>query len=175
MDHTATTLMFADDTTLLAGRIAHLQAQLELVSKYCAVSGAKLNIDKTEILVLNSNQPIPFVHGLSFAASGRPIRYLGILLGHNLPAGYQVNRLTDKLYETFRIWGCRARTMNGRRLLVQTVILSILWLFTAAVVVPPKQIAAWQSLVNKFIQNRVVDPTHKTVSLMQADINMISQ
>ncbi|KAF0728936.1 hypothetical protein AaE_009412 [Aphanomyces astaci] len=34
MDHTATTLMFADDTTLLAGRIAHLQAQLELVSQF---------------------------------------------------------------------------------------------------------------------------------------------
>ncbi|RHY18712.1 hypothetical protein DYB32_010341 [Aphanomyces invadans] len=33
-DHTATTLMFADDTTLLAGRIAHLQEQLELVNQY---------------------------------------------------------------------------------------------------------------------------------------------
>ncbi|RHY10974.1 hypothetical protein DYB36_005860 [Aphanomyces astaci] len=86
-----------------------------LVSKYCAVSGAKLNIDKTEILVLNSNQPIPFVHGLSFAASGRPIRYLGILLGHNLPAGYQVNRLTDKLYETFQTIQHALRTCSHVR------------------------------------------------------------
>ncbi|ETV90086.1 hypothetical protein H310_15082, partial [Aphanomyces invadans] len=50
----------------------------------------------------------------------------------------------------------------------QTVILPTLWHFTAVVVVSPKQAASWQSLVNKFIQNRTADPTKKTVSLMQA-------
>jgi hypothetical protein len=161
-------LLFADDTTLLAGSVADLQEQLTLVQQYCSMSGAKLNLGKTEILTLNAKQDVPIHPDLTFSPSGKPIRYLGILVGHNLPANYQVDRLTESLYNTFRMWGCRARTLRGRRLLVQSVILPILWHFTAVIVVPPKTLDAWQSIVNRFIQNRVTEPSKRSMSLLQA-------
>ncbi|CAK4100546.1 unnamed protein product [Aphanomyces euteiches] len=97
-----------------------------------------------------------------------PIRYLGILFGHNLAPNYQVNLLTDKIQRALHRWGCRARTIAGRRLLVQTVVLPLIWHCTAVVVIPPGTIQRWQALINRFIQNPVTDPSQRTVSLIQA-------
>ncbi|CAK4072355.1 unnamed protein product [Aphanomyces euteiches] len=160
--------MFADDTTLIASTVPDLHAQLDLVEEYCVVSGARLNLDKTEILTPNAKLNVPVHYRLSFAESGMPIRYLGILFGHNLAPNYQVNLLTDKIQRALHRWGCRARTIAGRRLLVQTVVLPLIWHCTAVVVIPPGTIQRWQALINRFIQNPVTDPSQRTVSLIQA-------
>ena len=95
--------------------------------------------------------------------SGTPVRYLGILLGHHLDDQVQINALSDSFYQSFVTWGYRERTLRGRRLLVNTMILSKLWHYTAVIHIPDKTIAKWQSMVNKFIMAR---KRHKEDSFM---------
>lgn len=77
-DHTATSTFFADDSTLLAKSVTHLQAQLEIVDESCDNSGAKLNLSKSVLLALNRNEqcsPLPGVQVLGHVDS---VKYLGI-------------------------------------------------------------------------------------------------
>ncbi|OQR84004.1 hypothetical protein ACHHYP_14031, partial [Achlya hypogyna] len=115
-------------------------------------------------LVLNEHMdPADIDDGgmLNVLPSGTPVKYLGILLGHALPAHHQANLLNDRFLASFQQWGCRARTIQGRRLLVNTMLLSQLWHVTAVVPVLPQLVARWQSMVNRFILSRKTLPTDR--------------
>ncbi|OQR80485.1 hypothetical protein ACHHYP_17509, partial [Achlya hypogyna] len=155
-------IFFADDSTLLSFDLPSAVEQLEVVHEFCAVSGARLNQSKCMTLVLNEHMdPADINDGglLNVLPSGTPVKYLGILLGHALPAHHQANRLNDRFLASFQQWGCRARTIQGRRLQVSTMLLSQLWHVTAVVPVPPPMVARWQSMVNRFILSRKTLPT----------------
>ncbi|KAH9118246.1 hypothetical protein AeMF1_008466, partial [Aphanomyces euteiches] len=123
----ASVLLFADDTTLISSSVGDLESQLELVDEFCRHSGAKLNRNKSKVLTLDNTQSV-FEHPrLNMVPSGTPVKYLGIELGHQLDPTLQINAISDKFYKSFTTWACRARTLKGRRLLVNTMILSQLW------------------------------------------------
>ena len=115
-------------------------------------------------LVLNGHMdPADIDDGglLNVVPSGKPVKYLGILFGHSLPPHHQVNQLNDRFLACFQQWGCRARTIQGRRLLVNTMMLSLLWHVTAVVPVPAPMVERWQSMVNRFILGRKTQPTDR--------------
>ncbi|KAF0706572.1 hypothetical protein As57867_006715, partial [Aphanomyces stellatus] len=137
---TITSIFFADDSTLLSKDLPAAVEQLAIVEEFCAVSGARLNQAKCQTLVLNGHLDPEDTDGgglLNIVPSGQTIKYLGVMFGHNLPQGAQQ-------------WGCRARTLQGRRLLANTVMLSLLWHVTKATPVPPETVDTWQSMLCRY-------------------------
>uniref|UniRef100_K3WR62 Reverse transcriptase domain-containing protein n=1 Tax=Globisporangium ultimum (strain ATCC 200006 / CBS 805.95 / DAOM BR144) TaxID=431595 RepID=K3WR62_GLOUD len=150
-DHTSTGVFFADDTTLLGGSIASVQAQLELVEEYCKGSGAKLNLGKSNLMALN---PEP---DLSSAPWPESVKFLGIPFSQSPVNDDIVNFLEQRFYDGFKMWYRRARTLRGRLLVAQTMVLSRLWHYTQHVSIPSSVVKRWQSMLNKFVLSRKHD------------------
>ncbi|OQR88803.1 hypothetical protein THRCLA_10092 [Thraustotheca clavata] len=164
---TITSLFFADDSTLLSNSLQDAVEQMEIVERFCEVSGAKLNQSKCMTLVLNNHLDPNDIEAeglLNILASGQPVKYLGILFGHMLPTEFQVKHLNDKFLECFQHWGCRARTLQGRKLLVNTVMLSLLWHVTTVLPIPEPAGQGWQSKLNKFVLGRKTGPRPSSAS-----------
>ncbi|OQR84340.1 hypothetical protein ACHHYP_13514 [Achlya hypogyna] len=157
-------IFFADDSTLLSFDLPSAVEQLEIVREFCDVSGARLNEPKCMTLVLNGHMDPADVDGgglLNVLPSGSPVKYLGVIFGHALPLHHQISQLNDRFLASFQQWGCRARTIHGRRLLTNTMLLSQLWHVTAVTPVPAPMVERWQSMVNRFILGRKTHPTDR--------------
>ncbi|KAF0706486.1 hypothetical protein As57867_006728, partial [Aphanomyces stellatus] len=98
---------------------------------------------------------------LNILPTGKAAKYLGVLFGHQLPMDTQLNRINDRYLACFQQWGCRARTVQGRRLLANTVMLSLLWHVTAVTPVRGAMVQGWQSMLNRYILGRKTLPTDK--------------
>lgn len=168
-DHTATSTFFADDSTLLSNSIAHLQAQLVVVAEYCDGSGAKLNLSKSTLLALNRNHDCPLLPGVYVLGRVETVKYLGIPFGQSSVDHVLVDSLEQRFYDGFKLWYRRARTLRGRLLVAQTMILSRLWHYTQHVSIPRTIVKRWQSMLNKFVLCRKHDRHESHVQLIPTD------
>ncbi|KAF1320234.1 putative Pollike protein, partial [Globisporangium splendens] len=121
VDHTATSMFFADDTTLLGGSIPSVQAQLELVDDYCKGSGAKLNLSKSVLMALNRNRDCPRLPGVQVLGRAESVKFLGIPFSQSPVNDAIVSFLDNRFYDGFKAWYRRARTLRGRLLVAQTM------------------------------------------------------
>jgi exonuclease III len=168
-----TSIFFADDSTLLSKDLPAAVAQLAIVEEFCAVSGARLNQSKCQTLVLNGHLDPADTDGgglLNIVPTGQPVKYLGLMFGHQLQSDYQLNLINERFLASFQQWGCRARTLQGRRLLANTVMLSLLWHVTAAISVPPGMVQSWQAMLNRYILGRKTVPTDRYRSLLSSPL-----
>ncbi|KAF1327226.1 putative Pollike protein, partial [Globisporangium splendens] len=165
-DHTATSMFFADDTTLLGGSIPSVQAQLELVDVYCKGSGAKLNLSKSMLMALNRNQDCPRLTGVQVLGRAESVKFLGVPFSQSPVNDTIVSFLDDRFYDGFKAWYRRARTLRGRLLVAQTMVLSRLWHYTQHVVVPRQVVKRWQSMLNKFVLSRKHDREDTHIQLI---------
>jgi hypothetical protein len=115
---------FADDTTLISNSIDAAQRQLELVQIYCAGSGAKLNVAKTNIMSLNRHSSRIQHPELRILAPTDSSRYLGLPIGQRISHDNRVSVINERFFQQLARWKWRARTVRGRRLLAQAVLLS---------------------------------------------------
>ncbi|RLO10453.1 hypothetical protein DYB28_011204, partial [Aphanomyces astaci] len=93
-----TSIFFADDSTLLSKDLPAAVEQLGIVEEFCAVSGARLNQDKCQTMVLNGHLDPADTDGgdlLNIVPTGKPIKYLGLMFGHQLPSDYQLNLINE--------------------------------------------------------------------------------
>ena len=100
-----TSIFFADDSTLLSSTLRAAAEQLEIVETFCGVSGARLNPAKCKTLVLNDHFDPDEAEGdgiLNILPTGQPIKYLGILLGHQLPPDLQITSLNEQFLARFQ-------------------------------------------------------------------------
>lgn len=165
-DHVATSMFFADDSTLFSHSLPALEDQLALVEQYCQVSGAALNRAKSKVLPLNSNIGGIAYPNLTILQPRESIKYLGVLVGHQVDINLQAHHLNDKFLNAFIRWFRRARTLQGRKLMVHTQCLSLLWHITATTLIPTNMLKQWQQLVNKFILGRKYTLEAKYTSLI---------
>lgn len=154
---TATSLFFADDSTLIGSSITNLQAQLETVEKYCQGSGARLNLSKSVLLALNRNQDCPHMPGVCVLGRSESVKYLGIPFSQSPVDDRILVSLDQRFYEGFKLWYRRARTLRGRLLVAQTMVLSRLWHCTQHVSIPLAVVKRWQSMLNRFVLSRKHD------------------
>ncbi|KAH9114792.1 hypothetical protein LEN26_012576 [Aphanomyces euteiches] len=159
-----TGIFFADDSTLLSNSLESADYQVDtIVGAFCAVSGASLNLAKCVTLPLNNNETPenrPSAPNITLARPGQPIKYLGIYIGHKLDPGYQVQLLHDKYLASYVTWACRARTVQGRRVLASSLILSQIWHITALRPIPDTVVTQWQRALANYIlgSKTVTDP-----------------
>ena len=129
--------MFADDTTLFLSENDSLDDTQRALNQWCKVSGAKFNIEKTEIIPIgtanhrstvvrtrkiNPRDEEPLNDKIRIAEDGQATRSLGAWIGN------QVNDLTpwepilDKIHHGKERWRKTHPTLHGRRLIIQTII-----------------------------------------------------
>ena len=129
--------IFADDTSLYLSnqdRFDHIQTILD---DWCAISGAKFNIDKTEIIPVGSENhrqnvitrrkinPLDnytFPNRIRIAQEGEATRILGAWVGNNADAMTPWEPIIDKINHKLKNWDKLHPTLDGRRLIIQTVI-----------------------------------------------------
>jgi len=164
-------LFFADDSTLLARSIAAAETQLDLVDKYCAGSGAKLNVSKSNVLALNREAQPPRVGEMRTLARGDQVKFLGIVFGQEDTSASQLARIDRRLLDRLRMWRHRARTIRGRLLIAQAVVFSVLWYFTCHLDIPEKTVRRWQALLENFVLYRRTDPSDRPVRLISREFS----
>ncbi|KAF1326586.1 putative Pollike protein, partial [Globisporangium splendens] len=168
-DHTATSIFFADDSALLGSSIVNLQAQLGLVEEYCQGSGAKLNLSKSVLLALNRSHDCPSMPGVQVLGRSESVKYLGIPFSQSTVDDRILESLDQRFYDGFKSWYRRARTLRGRLLVAQTMVLSRLWHYTQHVSVPSAVVRRWQSMLNRFVLSRKHDRDATHVQLIPSE------
>lgn len=119
-------LMFADDLLVFSnGKLDSIMALLDLLGKFCILSGEKLNPSKSQIIFSNgidniSRDEICDITG--FKATLLPITYLGVPLykGRTLVCHFQY--LRDRMQKRIMGWAKRLLSMGGRIEIVRSVL-----------------------------------------------------
>jgi len=120
----------ADDTTLTVRNKKSIAAIFHTFDQYSRASGAKLNKDKTEIMSLGSgnlnNSDLEHLH---IDESCDVLQILGVYLGKNESLCDELNwkpRLT-KLKATLNLWKQRHVNIQGRAVIIASLLLSRIW------------------------------------------------
>ena len=95
-------------------------------------------------------------------------KYLGIQFEQSSVDHILVDLLEQRFYDGFKLWYRRARTLRGRLLVAQTMVLSVVALHPAR----PHSgniVKRWQSVLNKFVFSRKHDRHASHVQLIPTD------
>lgn len=158
---------FADDTALFAkDKISAIQ-QRDIVETYCIASNAKLNLSKTKVLQLNKHAIPDNTSELMPIQPNESVRYLGLQIGNQITPQAQLQPAMDKFFNRLSQWKYRARTTNGRVLLVQTMTLSVLWYTLSVIQIPPDTLHTLNKKIRQFVLTRKLGRLGGS-SLMQA-------
>lgn len=128
---------FADDTTVYLSKEDDFGTLQDILAEWCLASGAKFNINKTEIIPIGSREhrdqtreqrfmngadgtKIP--HHIKIAQEGEAIRSLGALIGNGVCQMEPWTRVLDKIDQSLDRWEKSMPTMEGRRLIISMVI-----------------------------------------------------
>ncbi|KAG3006508.1 hypothetical protein PC121_g25434, partial [Phytophthora cactorum] len=93
-------------------------------------------------------------------------KYLGIPFSQSSVDDNIVEFLEQRFYDGFKAWYRRARTLRGRLLVAQTMVLSRLWHYTQHVSVPTAVVKRWQSMLNRFVLSRKHDREASHIQLI---------
>jgi len=126
------TTLYADDTTVFLSERDHLKTLQEIIQKWCKVSGAKFNENKTIILPTgtpeyrarvvatrkhNPNDPI-IPENIIIAQDGRPVRILGSFLGNAIEQSGIWTPIIEKIDDQLEKWNRSHPTQEGKRLII---------------------------------------------------------
>lgn len=91
-------MYFADDATLLSDSLAGAEKQLDIAQRYCAASGAKLNINKTTILPLNRTRTQHEPSRLRVLDPSASVRYLGLPISQRVKHSDRLAAIDAKFF-----------------------------------------------------------------------------
>ena len=146
-----------------------MEAQLEIVQHYCDGSGAKQNLSKSTPLALNHHQVCPPFAKVRVFFPTESVKYLGIPFSQSAVDEAMIEFLEDRFYSGFRHWFRRARTVRGRLLVAQTMVLSRLWHFTTHFNIPQHILRRWQSMLNRFVLSRKYERDSTHIQLIKSE------
>ncbi|KAA1470582.1 hypothetical protein DENSPDRAFT_774884, partial [Dentipellis sp. KUC8613] len=126
--------LFADDTALYLSEHDRYDTVQDILDRWCLASGAKFNINKTEIIPIgsethrqqviatrkiNANDSTPLAEGIRIAKDRESTRYLGAWIGNLVDNTGQWEITLDKVKQDFDRWEMTHPTLEGKRLIVQ--------------------------------------------------------
>jgi len=154
-------LSYADDITALCRNKEGIQHIIDEYKNFSRYSGIKLNVEKTEILVLgkeNENKEIfkikNGVESINITESEK-VTICGITFSNCQETAYKMN-ITDKINKLVRqlnIWRQRNLTLSGKILIVKTFGLSQMIYSLQATVIKKEDIRKIEDIVFRFIWN----------------------
>ncbi|KAI0051952.1 hypothetical protein FA95DRAFT_1463766, partial [Auriscalpium vulgare] len=157
--------LFADDTLLFLSKTDRYRDVMEILSKWCAASGAKFNIAKTEIIpigtkahrdnVVNTRKLSPSDRRIRsdtvIATDGQSSRYLGTWVGNGVDNLIPWGPVLDKVSARLKLWKQSYPSINARAAVVQMFAGGCTQFLTQAQGMPPPIEKALIKLIRDFV------------------------
>ena len=135
LDERVKVSLFADDTTVILTEYDSLSDLTEILNQWCDVSGAKFNVEKTEIIPIGSaeyrrklvetrkindeGETVPT--SIHIARDREATRILGAWVGNELNPEEPWKKIVETIKKDFKRWETRYPTLEGKRLIVQMI------------------------------------------------------
>ena len=159
--------MFADNTTVILSEHDDIRNLQDILLKWCRVSGARFNIEKTEIIPLgNAAQRTEIIktrkigeHGdatprnIHIARDGEPVRILGAWLGNNIDQTTTRAPIVKSVHKRLKRWSAMKHTLEGRRLILQMQVAGVTQYLTKVQGMPKEVENDLNKLVGQFMWN----------------------
>jgi exonuclease III len=156
-------LAFADDCTGLLSKVEYAKEFLDLVQDYAKAAGLRLNVKKTCIMPftkdVNRLQLARLREGTDLKVLGPydTVVLLGILQGATVTAQQRLSAVITKLRARCAIWKYRARTLRGKVVLLQSIILPLLWYTASVTCVPASVLKTVDIIIRNFVHSKDTD------------------
>ncbi|KIM85018.1 hypothetical protein PILCRDRAFT_49987, partial [Piloderma croceum F 1598] len=164
-DEDLKTTLFADDTTVFLAESDSYDTLLAILTLWCRASGARFNVNKTEILpigtktyrdhVLNTRKTtpngMPLPASIHIARDKEPIRILGGWVGNGIDEEAVWSKNINKIQNTFDRWDQRHPTLISRRLIVNMFAGGITQYLTMVQGMPKEVESRIQKMINALI------------------------
>jgi len=157
--------LFADDTNLFLSKEDNLDDAETILQAWCKLSGAKFNIEKTEIIPIGSpehrkkmtesrklsgNEARPLSEHIRIAANGTPVRILGVWIGNNIEDGAAWETILDKVRKRLNKWENIHPTFFRKHIITQAVVGGHTQFLAKAQGMPPNIEKAAMKLIKDF-------------------------
>jgi hypothetical protein len=154
-------ISFADDCTGLLRDLSKTEDFLKCVQEYCDASGMKLNKTKTVVLpftpwtLADRHLKMRLQRlGITVLENDENTKLLGIPYGPALLDNERLNVLLDSLHKRCMLWHYRARTLQGKVVILQQVILPLIWYIASVCFIPKSGFYDQVSkLIRRFMAN----------------------
>ena len=162
-------MSYADDISAVCNSIEGIQAVIDEYVNFSQFSGIKLNIGKTEILVINKKQDsvttfnIRYNNQIIKLSDVDKVKICGITFSNNKEIAYNeniINKIT-KLERQLNIWRQRNLTLQGKVLIVKTFGISQLIFSMQATHIRERELKLIENIIFRFIWN--IKPTSPRV------------
>ena len=158
--------LFADDTNLYLSRHDQLDIVQKTLDKWCATSGVKFNIEKTEIIPvgsvthrrevittrkINQHDTTPLPPHIHIAQDGEAVRMLGAWIGNNAEDQAPWETVVDKVKTSLEKWNKIHPTLDGKSQIIQATVGGLTQFLTQTQGMPPHVEQALNNIINDFI------------------------
>ena len=173
------TTLFADDTTVYLSSEDSFSNLQQVLSKWCNASGAKFNINKTEVIPIGdpeyreslrttrklSNDQGCIPQNIHITKEGEPTRILGAWVGNNADQQGIWSRTLDKIDKSLTQWSKSHPTMEGRKLIIQMTIAGMTQYLTKVQGMPKEVESALVKKIRSFLWNKEGTPPINELTL----------
>ena len=158
--------LFADDTNLYLSKHDRLDIVQKTLDKWCAVSGAKFNIEKTEIIPvgsvahrhevittrkINQQDTTPLPPHIHIAQDKEAVRMLGAWIGNDAEDQAPWETVIDKVKTSLKKWNKIRPTLDGKSQIIQATVGGLTQFLTQTQGMPPHVEQALNNIINDFI------------------------
>ena len=165
--------LYADDTNLFLSKEDNMDYVQTILDEWCKASGAKFNIEKTEIIPigkqdhrlkmittrkLNEREQTPLDERIKIAEDQEAIRILGAWLGNKTNASTPWEPIIDKIHKALTRYGKSHPTLNGRKVIAQIIVGGCTQFLAQAQGMPMHIEKAITKIVRDFIWEENVTP-----------------
>ncbi|KAL9688535.1 hypothetical protein QQ045_032957 [Rhodiola kirilowii] len=147
-------ILFADDLLLFSsGRISSIITLKKTMDTFLAASGLYINLEKSQVFVagMPDNKKAWVEQILGTAVAKLPVRYLGIPLNSKAISFQDCSSFIDRITGRIHSWRNRFLSRAGRRLLIQSVLHSILYYWARMCTLPRKVLNTVGSICARFL------------------------
>jgi hypothetical protein len=165
--------LFADDTTLYLSENDRFDIIEPKLLAWCNVSGAKFNIEKTEIIPLGTQDHRDMIitrrrlnprdlsqldNRIHIARDGEAVRSLGAWIGNHTvdPTPWEI--VLDKIRRKLNLWKRSHPTIYGKRLIIQAIVGGHTQFLAAAQGMPPHIETAINNMIREFVWDHDTAP-----------------
>ena len=148
--------MYADDIIVyLTDIYKSLPGLLDEIRKYGSMSGYKLNLNKTEAMLVGGNLEPDFKKQFNIKWDQNKVKYLGVIIPNNLKELYHCNYepLENAVKQDFSRWKIIPSSLLERiKIIKMNVLPRFLFLFqNLPLYIPPTSFHVWEGMFRTFI------------------------
>jgi ribonuclease HI len=165
LDRKLVVALFADDTTVYLSQNDRLDDLNAILDTWCQASGAKFNVNKTEVIPIGSKEHRSKVaerrtlhdddeeppNTVRIAKDGEWVRILGAPIGNGFSAEMPWNPTIEKIRKSMNMWSRARLTIQGKRLIVQMIVGGMSQFRTAVQGMPEGVVKELTSIIREFV------------------------